>query len=111
MLTVSHKLLNAQFALGDAGTTPRSFRYSGSLKSVHTIEWGEGTQVGEVTIEAADREDYDGTWKEIQVVSFSGTAPKVDTVAVGDAHGAFRHRITVPTNNGATVTSRVRGGL
>lgn len=108
---IAQYLLKAQTNVGAVGTTPIAFRTLGHRQTVHDIHWDAGVSVGEVTVEAAHRET-DTEWTPIQVVAFSGTAPKREpSVVVSGAYGAFRHRISGPINDGGTVTTYIRGEL
>lgn len=111
---ISQRMLNAQFAQDDTGVTARAFRQSGCLKTTHLVEWGLGVSAGEVTIEAADTEDYTGKWSPVPggVFTFGNrdTLPYVDVLAIEGNYRALRHRITAMILDGS-VTSKITGAL
>lgn len=108
---VSQRMLSDASQVDDAVTTGTPFRNCGAHNTTHTIEWGDAVSTGEVTIETADNENYTGTWKAVTngVIAYSGSSE--DVLYVPGAYGAFRHRITSPLNDGAFVTSKIRGAL
>lgn len=108
---INSVLLDGAAVAGSTGTTTKGFRNSGILDTTHSIKWNSGVNVGEVTIETAPKETYDGTWTPYAVVTFDGSvtpAPKVETVRIQGSFGAFRHRITQELDGG-TVTSVITG--
>lgn len=110
-LGISQKLLVRASAPDAVAVTPRAFRSLGILESLHDVHWDTGVSIGEVTIEGADREDATD-WVALAVVTFTGTAPKRDvSTRISGTYGAFRHHITVPLNDGATVTTKIRGAM
>ncbi len=109
MLLIGQRLLSEAFADGDTAATPQIFRHLGPVATVHTIEWGEGVQSGEVTIEKAATEAYTGKWAVVAVVTFDNTvtdAPKADVVSEAATGQAYQHRITAPVEGG-TVTTKI----
>jgi hypothetical protein len=111
MQLIAQRLLDGQFAVDDAVTTPTIFRHLGSINTKHSIEWAEGVSVGEVVIEEADKEDWAGAWALVATVTFDGSvtpAPKVDVVNQNANGRAYRHRITVPVEGGS-VTTKISG--
>lgn len=110
-LGISQKLLVKASAQDAVAVTPRAFRHVGCLETLHDVHWDTGVSVGEVTIEGADREDAT-EWIALAVITFAGTAPKRDvSTRIAGTYGAFRHHITVPLNDGATVTTKIRGAM
>lgn len=109
---ISQRMLNEKFALNDTGVTARAFRQSGCLKTTHAIEWSQGVTSGEVTVEAADTEDYTGAWSPVAVFTFGNrdTLPYVDVTAVEGNYRALRHRITQIITDG-TVISKITGAV
>lgn len=108
---INSVLLSGASTADSAGTTTKGFRNSGIVDTTHSIKWGEGVQVGEVTIETAPKETYAGTWTPYSVVTFDGSttpAPKVETVRIQGVFAAFRHRITQELEGG-TVTTVISG--
>ncbi len=111
MQLIAQKLLDGAFAVDDAVATPTVFRHLGSINTKHSIEWSEGVNTGEVTIEEADKEDYAGTWAPVTVVTFDGSttaAPKTEVVNTNADGRAYRHRITGIVEGG-TVTTKISG--
>lgn len=75
--------------------------------TTHHVRWNEGVLVGEVTIEVASEVNYTGAWTPVGVVTFSGVAPKEDTVTIKGPYGAYRHRITQQVQGGSVTTKIV----
>lgn len=108
---LSQKLLRGASIADAVAATPRAFRTAGILETLHDVHWDAGVSVGEVTIEGADREDAT-EWAPLAVVTFAGIAPKREpAVRIVGPYGALRHHITVPINDGGTVTTKIRGAL
>lgn len=110
MLLIGQKLLDAQSVTDTTGVTPLAFRIAGCEDSTSAIEWSDGVNAGEVTIEFADSPDYAGTWSTLAVVTFDGSttpAPKTEYVRHQGCYGAIRHRITAELPDGS-VTTRIR---
>lgn len=105
--------LIAQRMLDEASLADASvvavLRRLGVVESVHTISWSEGVSVGAVVVEAIPSADYTGEGSVLDTVTFTGTAPKTDTVRVAGPYPYMRHRITTPINDGGSVTSRIDG--
>lgn len=109
MQLIAQKLLNEAFADGDTAATPQAFRALGPVATSHLVEWSEGVNAGEVTIEKAANETYPGRWALVAVVTFDNTvdvAPKVEVVDEGKTGMAYQHRITAPVEGG-TVTTKI----
>lgn len=107
MVAISQKLLNEAFVSGTTAATARAFRGSGTVDTVHTVEWGPAVGSGVVTIESAHREDADdAAWAPVATVTFAGA--RTEAVHVQGAHRAFRHRISTVVVDG-TVTTRIHG--
>jgi hypothetical protein len=111
VVSISQKLLTEQAVTGDSVATPPAFAHTGCEDSTSIIEWGDGVNAGEVTVETAYRPDYAGLWTPLAVFTFDGStdpAPKTEYVRHQGAYRAIRHRITLEVEGG-TVTTRIRG--
>lgn len=106
MTLIAQRMLDAASQGNETGVAV--LKRLGLMETTHLFKWSDGVTVGEVTIEAADDETYPDTWAPIQVVTFSGTAPKQDYVRIPGTYPVIRHRITTPVDAG-TVTSRIDG--
>lgn len=58
------------------------------------LSWSTGTASGAVTMESSYDSAYTGTWAPLQVVTFSGTAPKQDLVQITGIHLNLRARVS-----------------
>lgn len=108
MQLIAQKLLNEAFVDGDSVATPQAFRALGPVATIHVVEWGEGVNAGEVTIEKAATEAYAGIWSPVAVVTFdnSTASPHCDVVNEAATGMAYQHRITSPVEGG-TVTTKI----
>ena len=108
---ISQQLLAEAFVEDASVATPAAFRNVGIVETTHLITWNTGVSSGTVEIEAANRADTPtAEWAAIATVTFSGTAPKTDSVRVAGVYKTFRHRISTIVTDG-TVTSRIVGSL
>lgn len=107
MKAIGKKLLVEQSQFDDAAVA--ALHRLGLTETTHFIRWSEGTTVGAVAIEAGMHANSTGTWAPVQTVVFSGVAPKHDYVRVPGVYRHLRHRIVVPLNDGATVTTVIEG--
>ena len=107
MVLIAQRMLDAASVVDATGTA--ALQRVGPVETVHSFAWSEGVSVGAAVIEAVPSEDYDGDGHVLETVTFSGTAPKTDTVRVTGSYPVIRHRITTPLNDGGTVTSRIDG--
>lgn len=103
MLVAHQQMLVAQNQLNASVATQRAFRHAGALETTHMIKWAFGVGAGEVTIEAADREDDPDGWSPVGVATFTNraTLPYTDVVRVQGHYRALRHRITAPVVDGS----------
>jgi hypothetical protein len=68
------------------------------------VNWGTGVTSGAVTVESAMDLNYSGTWGQLAVVTFAGTAPKADIVQITGIAGALRSRISTVLAGGTVDT-------
>jgi hypothetical protein len=104
---IAQRMLDAAHVVDAAGTAV--LKRVGPVVTVHTFTWSAGVSVGEAVIEAVPSANYDGDGAVLETVTFTGTAPKVDTRRIPGGYPVLRHRITTPVNDGGTVTSRIDG--
>jgi hypothetical protein len=107
VILIAQRMLDAAFAADATGTAV--LKRVGPVETVHTFAWSAGVSVGEAVVEAVPSADYEGDGHVLETVTFSGTAPKTDTVRMPGSYPVIRHRITTPINDGGSVTSRIDG--
>lgn len=90
------------------GVAAVSVEKLGLLSTTHHVKWSAGVLVGEVTIECSGEVNDTDPWSPLYTLTFSGQAPKQDSVVINGTFGALRHRITVPVAGGS-VTTKVTG--
>lgn len=106
MVAIAQRMLSGASLVNDAQAADLS--RLGLLTTTHTFKWDAAVTTGVVVIEAADDPAYAGTWAVLETVTFSGTAPKLDTRKIDGPYAALRHRVTSPVLDGV-VTSRIDG--
>lgn len=100
-------LSGVQVPPGTAGIAVANVEKLGLDTTTHHVRWLEGVMTGEVTVEVSSEVNYAGAWTPVGVVTFSGVAPKEDTLVIKGPYGAFRHRITQPVQGGSVTTKIV----
>lgn len=108
VLAVSQRMLSAESAEDASVSTGAPFEHAGCVETTHYVEWGDGVASGVVAIEAADGAEYAGTWQRLATVTFTGTAPKVESVRIAGVHRTIRHRVASIVIDG-TVTTKLQG--
>jgi hypothetical protein len=106
MKMISKPLLVNADATDSSGVA--DLRRLGTSVTSHYVRWNEGVSSGVVSIETADKPDYDGEWALLKTVTFAGTAPKQDVEQIAGDYSAIRHRISTIVTDG-TVSTKIVG--
>jgi hypothetical protein len=106
MQLISKPLLVNADAADSVGVA--DLRRLGTGFTTHYVKWGTGVSSGVVSIESADKPDYDGEWALLDTVTFEGTAPKQDIKRIDGSFSAIRHRVSTIVTDG-TVSTKISG--